>query len=102
MKIELCDTFFYRIPSEKADIYSQFNTNKENVFRNNKAIDFYAGELVKITQNDYISHIVKPTETLLHIANQHKISVEKLRRDNDIKNDKLFIGQVIKIYKLGH
>jgi len=99
MEIELCDTFYYRIPCEKFDIYTKFNTSKDNVFRNNQAIDFYAGEWTKIAQNNYVSHIVKPMETLDRIAEEYNTTIVKLQKDNELKTKRLFIGQTIKIYK---
>lgn len=99
MEIELCDTFYYRIPNDKFDVYTKFNTSKDNVFRNNQAIDFYAGEWVKIKQNNYMSHVVKPTETLYEIAQKYNTTTIKIQADNNLKTDRLFIGQTIKIYK---
>ena len=99
MEIELCESFYYRVPSEKLDIYSTFNSSKSNVCRNNEDLDFYAGEWIKIQQNDYASHIVKPAENLSSIAEIYNVTVEKLREDNNLKSNKLFIGQILKIYK---
>lgn len=99
MEIELCDTFYYRISNEKFDVYTKFNSSKDNVFRNNQLIDFYAGEWVKITQNDYILHVVKPAETLHKIAEQYNTTDAKIRASNNLLTDRLFIGQTIKIYK---
>lgn len=99
MEIEVCDTFYYRIPNKKVDIYAKFNSSKCNVLRNNEALDLYSGEYVKITQNSYFSHFVKPAETLANIAKAYNITVQKLKIDNNLESDKLFIGQLIKIYK---
>ncbi len=99
MEIELSDNFFYRIPMDKVDIYTKFNTSKENVSRNNNEIDLYAGEFVKIQQNEYVSHIVKPMENLEKIAKIHDTTIERLKDDNKLVNDKLFIGQIIKVKK---
>ena len=99
MEIELCDTFYYRIPNKKFDVYKKFNSSKDNVFRNNQAIAFYAGEWVKIKQNNYISHLVKPTETLHEIAKKYSTTTAKIQEENNLKTDRLFIGQTIKIYK---
>lgn len=43
------------------------------------------------------SYIVKPLDTLNSIAKSHNISVEELKKTNELKNDKLFIGQILKI-----
>ena len=68
-------------------------------FRNNYQIPLYCGEMIKIKTNDYLTHFVKPTETIESISNKYDLSIEKLIRDNGLKNTKLFIGQRIKIYK---
>lgn len=101
MNVEIGKSFFYRI--QKGDdfnmLFEKFNVTKENVLRNNDGIDLYPGEWVKITQNDYISHIVIPTETLEIVAKKYGISAEKIYGDNNLKSSKLFIGQLLKIYK---
>lgn len=95
----MCDEFYFRIPNENFDIYSVLNTSKENVLRNNNKIKFYAGEYVKVKINDYISHVVKPAETLTSISNKYNVNINKLIKDNMLNNNKLFIGQILKIYK---
>lgn len=95
----MCNEFYFRIPNENFDIYSVLNTSKENVLRNNSKIKFYAGEYVKVKINDYISHVVKPAETLTLISNQYNVDVNKIIKDNMLNNNKLFIGQILKIYK---
>jgi peptidoglycan endopeptidase LytF len=44
-------------------------------------------------------HSVKKGETLSSIAKKHGLSIDKLKRDNKLKNSKLSIGQKIKINK---
>ena len=101
MSIKLDNQFYYRIT--KGDtilkICEKFNTSKENIVRNNFDLDLYDGEWILIKQNDYIVHIVKPAETLFSIANIYKIPTEKIKNDNNLKNDKLYIGQHLKICK---
>ena len=59
----------------------------------------YEGELVEISINDYISHFVKPAETIEDISKNYNIEIEKIKQDNCLKENKLYIGQRIKIYK---
>jgi len=99
MKLHVDKEFYYRVNSTKQDLFSNYNTCKENVKRNNENIDLYEGEWIKIKQNDYITHIVKPIETLENVAKTYNISPEKIIKDNDLKIHKLYIGQVLKIYK---
>ena len=100
MKIQPSKRFYYRIEDEdKKTFYLKFNTNKENVLRNDKNAKFHKGEWVRVKINDYISHIVKPAENLDKISTLYNISPEKIINDNDLKNNPIFIGKILKIYK---
>lgn len=101
MKIKLCDEFYYRVKEKDSieNVSSKFNTDKTNIVRNNSNIELYAGEYVYIKQNEYITHIVKPAENLSDIAKKYNVEYQKLKTDNDLNYDKLFIGQKIKIFK---
>ncbi|MBQ8615280.1 MAG: LysM peptidoglycan-binding domain-containing protein [Clostridia bacterium] len=99
MEIEICEEFFYRVKNKNLDIFKTFNTSTENILRNNENIKLYDGEWIKIKVNDYVVHHVKPTESLTQIAKIYCIDEEKIIKDNELKNNKLFIGQRLKIYK---
>lgn len=101
MKVKLASEFFYRIQQNDdfKSLCKKFNTIETNIIRNNNQIPLYCGEMIKIKTNDYLTHFVKPTETIESISNKYDLSIEKLIRDNGLKNTKLFIGQRIKIYK---
>ena len=101
MKIVLAKEFLYRVKENDniLDLCMKFNTSKSNIIRNNNKIDLYTGGWIKIKVNDYLSHFVKPMETVSKIAKQYNISIEKLKADNNLKENRLYIGQLIKIYK---
>lgn len=42
-------------------------------------------------------HTIRRGETLSEIAQQYRVSLASLRRENDIKNDRIMVGQVLKI-----
>ena len=46
---------------------------------------------------NYDTHIVKPLENLNSIAEKYCTSVDELKKINNLKTDKLFIGQILKI-----
>lgn len=98
MDIKISDEFFYRIQEKDESLFSKFNTCKENVLRNNIDLPLYKGEVVRIKVNDYFTHIVKPAQTLEIISNKYGIDANKLKTDNSLKENKLFIGQRLKIY----
>ena len=100
MKIEMSDEFYYRVKDENnISLYQKLNTSKDNVLRNNDRLKFYNGEWVKVKVNDFIIHVVKPTETIDKIAQIYGVEQESLKKVNALKTDKLFIGQTIKIFK---
>ena len=99
MKLKVCDEFFYRISDKDKDIFKDFNTSKENVLRNNERIKVYAGEWVEVCVNKFSTHFVRPAETINDIAQIYNLSVEKIQVDNNLKTSKLYIGQMLKIYK---
>lgn len=103
MEVKQAQNFFYRINKEETEntLCSSLNTCKQGIKRNNSNLKYYVGEWVEISTNDFDVHYVKPTETLTEIAKKHNTTVEKLMADNNLKTDKLFIGQSLKIRKLG-
>lgn len=100
MEILLSKEFYYRVNEGDSlqDICLKFNTSVDNILRNNLEIPLYAGEWIKITQNEYVVHIVKPTETIDKIANEYNVNVKDLLVFNNLENEKLFIGQQLKIF----
>jgi len=99
MESNILKSFWYRIESEKelSELKTKFNSDK--ILRNNEDIDLYSGEWVKVIVNDYTCYFVKPMDTLTKISKQFNIPEDKLIKDNNIKDTKLFIGQRLKIYK---
>lgn len=100
MEINVCKEFYYKVKDDDCfqSIINKFNTSKENVIRNNPEIKLYSGEWIYIKQNNYLTHIVKPAETLANIALYYGVNCEQIKQDNNLINEKLFIGQMLKIY----
>ena len=98
--VKQCKQFYYRVQEGDnfSNICNKFNTSKENIIRNNASLDLYIGEWIIIKTNAYKTHYVKPTEKLTDIAVKYDIDIEKLKQDNNLQNEKLYIGQMIKIY----
>jgi N-acetylmuramoyl-L-alanine amidase len=42
-------------------------------------------------------HIIEKGDTLGAIARQYQVSVSRLRHANELKNDTLYVGQVLQI-----
>lgn len=99
MKIEMCDEFYYRVLDKSKDICKELNTSNENILRNNEDLKIYDGEWVKIKVNNFITHHVKPAESIVDVAKKYNITIEKIMEDNNLNSSKLFIGQTLKIFK---
>lgn len=98
--MELKSEFYYQVQDETMqEICSKFNTDKNNILRNNPNIDVYRGEWIKIKINEYIKHIVKPTENIDKICELYAVDKKELIEYNNLCESRLFIGQEIKILK---
>ena len=97
--MDLSKEFYYRVldGDNLNKIRQRFNTEQENIIRNNSEIPLYAGEWIKIKVNDFITHFVKPTETLKVVSEKYSITPEELASFNNLQTEKLFIGQKLKI-----
>jgi len=100
MEIKQCNQFYYRIQfgDNLLNICERFNTCKENIIRNNDKLELYEGEWIIVKTNEFKLHCVKPLETLEYIANKYGIELTRLKEDNNLQSEKLFIGQMLKIY----
>ena len=101
MEIKMSRQFYYKIlPNETLkELCKKFNSNADNIMRNNVNLNLYPGEWVKVDVNNFLTYIAKPMETLDDVAKRFNVGKEKLMKDNKLETDKLFIGQNIKIYK---
>ena len=99
--METSKEFFYRVCSGDTInlLCRKFNTDKDNILRNNPNIDLYVGEMVKIKVLDYTTYIVKPTQTIEDISKEMNIEVEDIEKFNKLQSRKLYIGQVLKLPK---
>lgn len=98
MEIKILKDQFYRIDLEKdkKELSKKFNSN--TVLRNNSNISIYKGEWIKFSVNNFKIHTVCPAESLADIAKKHKTTIERLKQDNCLETEQVFIGQQIKIF----
>ena len=100
MEIKQSNQFYYRVQFNDTllNICTRFNTCKENIIRNNENLDLYVGEWIIIKTNEFKIHCVKPLERLIDISQKYGVTVDKIKIDNHLQTEKLFIGQMLKIY----
>lgn len=76
-------------------VANKFNTTIENV--KSKSIgDLHEGEFVEILSSNQYTHIVKPLEDLNFIAKSYNVDVSHIIKSNNLKNKRLFIGQILR------
>ncbi len=99
--IKMCKEFYYRVQEGDSieSIISRFNTSQDNIIRNDNSQEISIGEWVLIRVNDYLTHIVRPMDTLKKISIKYNIPIEKILTDNHLKTDKLYIGQRLKLHQ---
>ena len=74
---------------------SQTETSKKQNVNNLKNEKKSPGE----TENNLMLHVVKQGETLFSISKMYKVSLNDLRKVNNLEDDKITVGTVIKIPK---
>lgn len=55
------------------------------------------GDYLLLKKSQNFIHIVKPKETIEELAEKYKTSIKEIVEINDLKTNKLFIGQQIKL-----
>lgn len=95
------DFEFYRVGKDDnlTTIMAKFEVGANSIIRNNPSIGFYEGEVVKILKQRDLIHIVRPMETLEGIAQTHGIASETLIDINNLKSNRVFIGQKLVVAK---
>ena len=80
---------------------SVYTYNEEKYFPKEKV-----GEILKEAANNhdtgngkYITYKVRKGDTLGKIAGKYRVSVKQLRSWNNLKNNNIGIGRVLRIYK---
>ena len=77
------------------DIITLYNVTDSAVTRNDYKTDLYEGEVVKVLTDSKQLHIVKPMENLQIISQKYNISVNDLVKSNNLKSNRLFVGQTL-------
>ena len=104
MEIVKCnngDFEFYRVGKDDnlTTIMAKFEVGANSIIRNNPAVDFYEGEVVKILIQCNTIHTVKPLETLDGIASTYNTTSDNLVNFNDLQSKRVFIGQKLIVAK---
>lgn len=93
------DFFWIRVEGSPSieELCNTFSVEKHCIIRNNENVDLYDGEMIKIVKDVKNFHIVKPMETLNSISQKYNKSIEELIKQNNLKANRLFVGQRLRI-----
>ena len=86
-------------PNQKLVIYKKVRVkNRRTAFSIN--VEYLKKLLKKRIHRKYVYHIVREGDSLIKIAKKYGISVKQLKRMNNLKSNKIFIGQRLKVIKI--
>ncbi len=86
-------------PNQKLVIYKKVRIkNRKTAFSIN--VEYLKKLLKKKVHRRYVYHIVKEGDSLIKIAKRYGISVKQLKRMNNLKSNKIFVGQRLKVIKI--
>ena len=88
----------YIYPGQKIVIYKKVRIRKPKVVPMN--VTYLKKLLRKKIYRRYVYHIVKEGESLIKIAKKYGLTVKQLKRMNNLKSNKIFVGQRLKVIRL--
>ena len=103
---ELYDKYIVKKGDTLYSIANKYNITIDDIKKINDLTDILnIGDVLNIptnkidivSDNDYITYIVKKGDTLYNISNKYNISQSELMDYNDLTNNILSIGQILKI-----
>ena len=91
------NNYVYRIDKTETlqQVADKFNTSVAEISCRDTN-NVYEGDFVVIKKVNNRTHIVKPLETLSQIAKIYNVKEEDIAKNNDLKTNKLFIGQKLR------
>lgn len=88
----------YIYPGQKIVIYKKVRIRRPKVVPMN--VKYLKKLLRRKVYRRYVYHIVREGESLIKIAKKYGISVKQLKRMNNLKSNKIFVGQRLKVIKI--
>ncbi|MEO1022935.1 MAG: LysM peptidoglycan-binding domain-containing protein [Bacteroidota bacterium] len=89
------------VPKSQKEHFAQINTmsfqEKQNLERRQKRGENIVMASSSSTQGSYVTYTVKKNDTLSEIAESHGIRLSELRSLNNIRGNRIFVGQTLKI-----
>ncbi len=88
----------YIYPGQKIVIYKKVRIRRPKVVPMN--VKYLKKLLRKKIYRRYVYHIVREGESLIKIAKRYGLTVKQLKRMNNLKSNKIFVGQRLKVIRL--
>ena len=103
-------TYFLTLPRDKwglflsheDSLHAQLSINTEDLPKFvQKAIATGKSSGIATPSGPVVKHKVRNGESLSVIAQKHGVSIQKIKQWNNLKNDRIYVGQVLTIHKSG-
>ncbi len=88
----------YIYPNQKLVIYKRVPLKRKTFSPIN--VKYLKKLLKKRVKRKYVYHIVREGDSLIKIAKRYGLTVKQLKRMNNLKSNKIFIGQRLKVIRL--
>ena len=85
--------YFVKAGESMSSIADKFKTTIETIIRDNDIKEVSEGDILWIRKKNTCIYVVKPLDTLSKVAKSCSVSESHIRKLNDLKTDKLFVGQ---------
>ncbi len=89
----------YIYPNQRLVIYKKVRLKRSQSLAPIN-VDYLRKLLKKRVKRRYVYHIVREGESLIKIAKKYGISVKQLKRINNLKSNKIFVGQKLKVIRI--
>ncbi|MFW3538194.1 LysM peptidoglycan-binding domain-containing protein [Vagococcus fluvialis] len=67
------------------------------MWNNLKNSTIYVGKILQVERSTQITHVVVKGDTLWSISQKYKTTVDKIKKDNNLKSDLLVVGLKLKV-----
>ncbi|MBO7219038.1 MAG: LysM peptidoglycan-binding domain-containing protein [Clostridia bacterium] len=108
---KILDHYYYTIEDGTDDIVQVLNYNVPQIYKvsgcetkldllakgYNVECDIEKGDTIVLNKDCRVKHVVKPLETIVTIASKYNKNIDEIILNNNIVNNKLYIGQLLYI-----
>jgi LysM repeat protein len=96
-----CVTYVVRAGDTLYSLANRYGTTVQQIKADNGLTSdyIYVGQRLQICQSPSgcVGHVVQPGDTLYSLANRYGTTVDKIKQDNGLSSDTIYVGQTLQI-----